>query len=159
LADFLRRPHVTYNVLDSHDMGNTELTSIEKDCVEIDIKYAGFITRQQRQLDKMKKKLHRPIPLDLDYTKVATLSLEGREKLQKIRPGTIGQASRLGGVDPADVSSLMVHLEVRRRQAAKERQQNGHGTAPRGREHEGSRAPVPDHGGAPEQDTAGAERC
>ena len=118
LAELLRRPHVHYELLEREGFAGDGLSAIEKDCVEIDIKYSGFIKRQQRQLEKVQKRLHRRIPADVDYAAITTLSNEGREKLQKIRPETIGQASRLGGVDPSDVNCLMVYLEVGRRQAA-----------------------------------------
>jgi tRNA modifying enzyme MnmG/GidA C-terminal domain len=127
---------VHYATLDAHGAGSDSLTKIEKDCVEIDIKYSGFIKRQQQQLDKQKKRMHRPLPEDIDYSTMGTLSMEGREKLQKIRPSTIGQASRLGGVDPADISALMIHLEVQRRQAAAAKAQVG---GPRARHNHGNR--------------------
>ena len=134
-----------YNLLDKHELGSPALSKIEKDCVEIDIKYAGFIKRQQLQLDKLSKKLNVKIPADIDYDAVAAMSAEGREKLKKICPSTIGQASRLGGVNPADISSLLVHLEVRRRKAAApstaghDRNSNGHSDARADGEHsEGS---------------------
>jgi tRNA uridine 5-carboxymethylaminomethyl modification enzyme len=78
----------------------------------------GFIARQEKQLAQVASKAGRVLPPDLDYASIATLSMEAREKLAKMRPADIGQASRMGGVNPADISALLVHLEVRRRRAA-----------------------------------------
>ena len=75
-------------------------------------KYAGFIKRQEAQVQKVIGKLAKPIPESVDYAAITTLRMEAREKLAKMQPTTVGQASRIGGVTPADVSSLLVHLEV-----------------------------------------------
>ena len=76
------------------------------------MKYAGFIKRQEAQVQKVMGKMSKPIPENVDYASITTLRMEAREKLAKMRPTTVGQASRIGGVTPADVSSLLVHLEV-----------------------------------------------
>ena len=104
-------------MLDQHGLGDPELNQWEKECVEIDIKYAGFINRQEKQLGQMQAKSGRIIPEDIDYNAVSTLSMESREKLTKIRPRDIGQASRIGGVNPADINALLVHLEVAKRRS------------------------------------------
>ncbi|MEG5061904.1 tRNA uridine-5-carboxymethylaminomethyl(34) synthesis enzyme MnmG, partial [Microcoleus sp. A2-C5] len=87
----------------------------EKNGVEIDLKYSGYLQRQQNQIDDIAKHERRQLPGDLDYMAITTLSKESREKLTKIRPLTIGQAARIGGVNPADVNALLIYLEVRNR--------------------------------------------
>ena len=115
LADLLRRPGFHYDKLDYYGLGNPELHRVEKQGAEIDIKYSGYIQRQQNQIDQVTKQTNRPLPPDLDYMNIETLSMEAREKLTKVKPLTIGQASRIGGVNPADVNALLVHLEYKNR--------------------------------------------
>ncbi|MFK8185340.1 MAG: tRNA uridine-5-carboxymethylaminomethyl(34) synthesis enzyme MnmG [Phormidesmis sp.] len=118
LADLIRRPKFHYEQLESYSLGNAALTRAEKEGAEIDIKYSGYIQRQQKQIDQITRQTHRSLPQDLDYMTIETLSMESREKLNKVKPLTVGQATRIGGVNPADVNALLVFLEMRDRSAA-----------------------------------------
>ncbi|GMH36165.1 hypothetical protein BSKO_04033 [Bryopsis sp. KO-2023] len=123
LEELLKRPHVHYGIVDKYDMGPPEteaLSYLEKESVEINIKYEGFIKRQKKHLEKVQGKRGKKIPDDIEYSTIQTLSMEARERLQKIRPRDIGQASMIGGVNPADISSLLVYLEMRHRLEKKE---------------------------------------
>ena len=116
LADLLRRPGFHYVDLERYDLGNSSLKLAEKEGAEIDIKYSGYLQRQQNQIDDIAKHERRQLPADLDYMAITTLSKESREKLAKVQPVTIGQAARIGGVNPADVNALLIFLELRNRQ-------------------------------------------
>ncbi len=115
LAELLRRPGFHYANLEKYGLGNGQLHRVEKEGAEIDIKYSGYIQRQQHQIDQVTKQTNRPLPADLDYMSIDTLSMEAREKLAQVKPLTIGQASRIGGVNPADVNALLVYLELKNR--------------------------------------------
>lgn len=118
LSDLLRRPKFHYADLEGYGLGNADLTLAEREGAEIDIKYSGYLHRQQRQIDQVSREANRPLPVDLDYDAIETLSKESREKLMKVRPVTIGQASRIGGVNPADINALLIYLETRDRKQA-----------------------------------------
>jgi tRNA uridine 5-carboxymethylaminomethyl modification enzyme len=115
LAELLRKPGFHYVDLDRFDLGNPDLNQSEREGAEINIKYAGYIQRQQHQIEQTAKQENRKLPADLGYYSIDTLSKEAREKLDKVRPLTIGQASRIGGVNPADINALIVYLELRSR--------------------------------------------
>lgn len=115
LADLLRRPGLHYGDLERYGLGNPSLIREEKEGAEIDIKYSGYIQRQQNQIDQVAKSTNRKLPETLDYMAIDTLSKEAREKLNQVKPLTIGQASRIGGVNPADVNALLVYLEIQSR--------------------------------------------
>ena len=113
LADLLRRPPVSYESLAPFDPHRPELSPEVTQAVEIAIKYQGYIQRQLRQVEEMKKLEGWPLPADTDYEAIQGLRLEARQKLQHIRPLNLGQASRVSGVSPADVAVLMVYLKQR----------------------------------------------
>ncbi len=112
LADLLRRPGFHYSDLQRYGLDNSSLSRAEQEGAEIDIKYAGYLQRQQHQIDQITRYEHKPLSPDLDYASIQTLSKESREKLALVRPLTIGQASRIGGVNPADINALLIYLEV-----------------------------------------------
>lgn len=116
LADLLRRPGFHYADLARHGLTDPALDRAEREGAEIDIKYSGYLQRQQNQIDQIARQANRPLPPDLDYHSIATLSKESREKLSKVRPLTVGQAARTGGVNPADVNALLLYLEIQARQ-------------------------------------------
>ena len=111
LADLLRRPQVSYADIASFDPERPELSAAVTDEVEIQIKYAGYLTRQEKQVEEFKKEEARLLPDDLDYAAIPGLRLEAREKLAAIRPVSIGQAGRISGVSPADIAVLLIYLE------------------------------------------------
>ena len=115
LADLLRRPGFHSADLMRHGLAPTDLPLDVREGAEIDIKYSGYLSRQQQQIDQVKKQEQRPIPSGIDYAAIGTLSREAREKLAAIQPHTLGQASRVPGVSPADVTALMLWLELERR--------------------------------------------
>lgn len=120
LNDLLRRPGFHYVDLDRFALGNPNLNRAEKEGAEIDIKYSGYLARQQNQIDQIARQAHRQLPGDLDYTTIDTLSKEAREKLTHVKPLTLGQAARIGGVNPADVNALLLYLELRRTKSQRE---------------------------------------
>ena len=111
LADLLRRPQVSYADLAPFDPERPALPESVTEEVEIQIKYAGYLARQEKQVEEFKKEESRRLPADLDYAAIAGLRLEAQEKLAQIQPVSIGQASRISGVSPADIAVLLIYLE------------------------------------------------
>ena len=117
IADLIRRPELNYEDLAPIDKERPFLPWDVKEQVEINLKYEGYIKRQMKQVEQFKKLEAKKIPEDLDYEKVGSLRIEARQKLEEYRPVSIGQASRISGVSPADISVLLVYLEQYRRNA------------------------------------------
>ena len=111
LADLLRRPQVTYADIAPFDTQRPELPAAVTEEVEIQIKYSGYLARQEKQVAEFKKEESRRLPEDLDYRAIKGLRLEAQEKLCAIRPMSIGQAGRISGVSPADIAVLLIYLE------------------------------------------------
>ncbi len=111
LADLIRRPELSYELLAAIDSERPDLPDDVKEQVNIEIKYEGYIDRQKRQVAQFEKAEKRSIPDDLDYDDVKSLRLEARQKLKEFRPENVGQASRIAGVSPADISVLLVYLK------------------------------------------------
>lgn len=115
LYELIKRPEITYNALNTIDAARPLLKTDICEEVEIEIKYKGYIEKQLEQVEKFKKLEERRIPDTIDYNEVMSLRLEASQKLKKIRPINIGQASRISGVSPADISVLLIYLEQLRR--------------------------------------------
>ena len=116
MADLVRRPQIGYDLLAPFDPTRPQLPSDVTEQVEIRLKYDGYISRQLKQVAEFEKAESRLLPQDADYLSITGLRVEAREKLQKIRPMSVGQASRISGVSPADVAVLLIWLEQRGRQ-------------------------------------------
>ncbi|MCR5580650.1 MAG: tRNA uridine-5-carboxymethylaminomethyl(34) synthesis enzyme MnmG [Pseudobutyrivibrio sp.] len=112
LVDLIRRPELDYDKLAPIDPDRPELSDEVREEVNIYIKYEGYLTRQEKQVKQFKKLELKLIPEDIDYDDVSSLRIEARQKLTKLRPANIGQASRISGVSPADISVLLVYLET-----------------------------------------------
>ncbi|WP_320673650.1 tRNA uridine-5-carboxymethylaminomethyl(34) synthesis enzyme MnmG [Prochlorococcus sp. MIT 1341] len=115
LANLLRRPGVHSKDLLRYGLADSSLPLAVRDGAEIDIKYSGYLQRQQQQIDYMKKQRQRPIPIDINYQSIHTLSNEAREKLTQIRPLSFGHAAQLPGVSKADLAALLVWLKLKNR--------------------------------------------
>ena len=111
MADLVRRPQVSYDMLKNFDPTRPELPKAVTEQVEIQLKYAGYIARQEKQVAEFQRAENRLLPEDVDYHTITGLRVEAREKLQQIRPVSVGQASRISGVSPADVAVLLIWLE------------------------------------------------
>ena len=115
LAELLKRPELDYDKLKEIDFERKELPWDVQEQVNIQIKYEGYILRQMNQVEQFKKLETKMIPVDIDYDDVYSLRIEAKQKLNQVRPLSIGQASRISGVSPADISVLLVYLEQYRR--------------------------------------------
>ena len=111
LADLIRRPQISYRDLAEFDPDRPALPRAVTEQAEISLKYEGYIKRQLKQVEEFTRMESRPLPADIDYDAINGLRLEAREKLKKIRPENFGQASRISGVSPADISVLMIYME------------------------------------------------
>ena len=114
LAELLKRPEIKYESLAEIDQERPELSKEVTDQVEINLKYDGYIKRQLKQVEQFKKLENKKIPMDLDYKEIGSLRVEAVQKLETYRPLSIGQASRISGVSPADISVILVYLEQRK---------------------------------------------
>ena len=112
LAEVIRRPELNYDLTKEIDDNRKELRKEVRDQVNINIKYEGYIKRQESQVKQFKKLENKKIPADVDYSKVNSLRIEAVQKLSKVKPSSIGQASRISGVSPADITVLLVYLET-----------------------------------------------
>ena len=115
LAELLKRPEINYDILEKIDVDRPYLDEEVKEQVEINIKYEGYIKRQEAAVKQFKKIENKKIPENIDYDSIGSLRIEAVQKLKKFKPISIGQASRISGVSPADISVLMVYLEKHRR--------------------------------------------
>lgn len=116
LADLLKRPEITYDDTSSIDDERPNLTRHQKTMMEVQIKYEGYIIKQEQQIEKFRKLEDKKLPDEIDYHKIEGLRIEARQKLDQFRPLSVGQASRISGVSPADINVLLIYLEkIRRR--------------------------------------------
>ena len=109
--ELICRPELNYGLLSELDPGREKLPADVIEQVEIELKYEGYIGRQRKQVEQFRKMEEKKIPDWLDYDEVPSLRLEARQKLKEFRPVSVGQASRISGVSPADISVLLVFLE------------------------------------------------
>ena len=111
LLSLLKRPQIHYGDLAAFDPERPELPADVEEQVEISVKYEGYIQRQQKQVEELRRMERHKLPPDLDYQAIQGLRLEAREKLSAVRPLDLGQAGRISGVSPADIAALMIYLE------------------------------------------------
>lgn len=115
LLELLKRPEMTYDLISVIDTERPELSKHSITQLEVQIKYEGYITKQQQQIDRFKKLENKMLPIEFDYNQIEGLRIEARQKLNQIKPASVGQASRISGVSPADINVLLIHLEKQRR--------------------------------------------
>ena len=114
MAELLKRTELTYDALKEIDENRPELSIAEKEEVEIQIKYEGYIKMEEEQVEKFKKLENKKLSEDIDYSEIKGLRIEAMQKLNKIKPTSIGQASRISGVSPADINVLLIYLQIKR---------------------------------------------
>ena len=114
MADLLKRTELTYKDLEEIDEARPELSIAEKEEVEIQIKYEGYIKMEEEQVEKFKKLENKKLSEDIDYSSIKGLRIEAMQKLNKVKPTSIGQASRISGVSPADINVLLIYLQIKR---------------------------------------------
>ena len=110
MIDLLKRPQITLEELKDLDPNRPEVPKEIRDQIDIEIKYEGYMKRQQAQIDEMRRLESKALPTDVDYTTLSGIRLEAQEKLNKVKPLNLGQASRISGVSPADISVLIIWL-------------------------------------------------
>ena len=115
IMELMKRPQVTYDSLAFVDRDRPQLSEHQKTMMEVQIKYEGYIKKQEQQIEKFRRLEDRKLPQDFDYDSVEGLRIEARQKLNSFRPLSVGQASRISGVSPADINVLLIHLEKMRR--------------------------------------------
>ena len=115
LIELLKRPEISYDDSAEIDDKRPELSEHQKTMLEVQIKYEGYIGKQQQQIEKFKRLEDKKLPSDIDYEKIEGLRIEARQKLSDMRPVSVGQASRISGVSPADINVLLIYLEKLRR--------------------------------------------
>ena len=115
MIDLLRRPEVKYDMTGPADPDRPALSRHEQQALEVQIRYEGYIDKQIRQVERFRRLEHRMLPEDIDYLSIDGLRIEARQKLDQLRPVSVGQASRISGVSPADINVLLIHLERMRR--------------------------------------------
>ena len=111
LAELISRPELSYEAIAEIDTDRPKLSEAIIEQININLKYDGYIKRQKKQVEQFKKLERKKIASDIDYNAINNLRLEARQKLQKVKPISVGQASRISGVSPADISVLLVYLE------------------------------------------------
>ena len=114
MSELLKRTELTYKDLEEIDENRPELDLAVKEEVEIQVKYEGYIKMEEEQVEKFKKMENKKIPEGMDYSSIKGLRIEARQKLDKIKPTSIGQASRISGVSPADINVLLIYLQIKR---------------------------------------------
>jgi len=115
LSDLLKRPEIKYKDLSVVDINRPKLNDAVTFTVEVDIKYEGYLKLEKQKIDKFKALEARSLPLNLPYEEIKGLRIEAQQKLVKFRPISLGQASRISGVSPADIAVLLVYLDAKKR--------------------------------------------